>query len=132
MAEESLGARIRRLRLARGMTRSDLAAAMWALGMRTEQRDISRYESDVYEPKIHAFAALAQALGITVEALLYGEEEAVRTADECAGAGNGTARPGGAAQGQCACCRAVGDHGAGDHRGDRAVTGVVGHWADLD
>ena len=82
MAEETLGARIRRLRLARGMTRPDLAAAMWALGMRTEQRDISRYEADCYEPKIRAFVALARALGVTVEALLYGEEESARIADE--------------------------------------------------
>jgi transcriptional regulator with XRE-family HTH domain len=73
--EETLGTRIRRLREVRGMTRPDLAAAMWALDMRTEQRDISRYEANCYEPKIRAFVALARVLGVTVEALLYGEED---------------------------------------------------------
>ena len=95
MAEESLGARIRRLREARGMTRPELAAAMWALGMQTEQRDISRYEADCYEPKIRAFAALARALGVTMEVLLYGEDEAARIADERESAGDGTASAGG-------------------------------------
>ena len=63
------------------MTRPDLAAATWALGMGTEQRDISRYEADVYEPKIRAFVALARARGATVETL-YGEEEAARIVAE--------------------------------------------------
>ena len=91
MAEETLGVRIRRLRLARGMTRPELAAAMWALGMQTEQRDISRYEADCYEPKIRAFVALARVLGVTVEALLYGEAEAARIAAERAGDGAASA-----------------------------------------
>jgi transcriptional regulator with XRE-family HTH domain len=82
VAEETLGARIRRLRLARGMTRPDLAAAMWALGVRIEASNISRYEADFYEPKIRAFAALARALSVTMEVLLYGEDEAARIADE--------------------------------------------------
>ena len=64
------------------MTQSELAATMRALGMRTEAHTISRYESDVYEPKLRAFAVLARALGVAVEVLLYGEEEAARIADE--------------------------------------------------
>jgi transcriptional regulator with XRE-family HTH domain len=64
------------------MTQSELAAAMRALGVRTEAHTISRYEGDVYEPKLRAFAVLARALGVTVEALLYGEEEAARIAAE--------------------------------------------------
>ena len=82
MSEETLGARIRRLRAVRGMTQPGLAAAMRELGARTEQRDISRYEGDVYEPKLRAFAVLARALGVTVEVLLYGEEGAARIAAE--------------------------------------------------
>jgi transcriptional regulator with XRE-family HTH domain len=81
VSEEMLGARIRRLRVAREMTQPGLAAAMLELGARTEQRDISRYEGDVYEPKIRTFVALARALGVTVEMLLYGEDEAGRIAD---------------------------------------------------
>jgi hypothetical protein len=76
------------------MTRPDLAAAMWALGMQTEQRDISRYEADCYEPKIRAFVALARALGVTVEALLYGEAEAVRIAAEHERGGDGLSADG--------------------------------------
>jgi hypothetical protein len=77
------------------MTRPELAAAMWALGMQTEQRDISRYEAGCYEPKIRAFVALARVLGVTVEALLYGEETAARIAAERERAGDGTASAGG-------------------------------------
>jgi transcriptional regulator with XRE-family HTH domain len=95
VAEETLGARIRRLRLARGMTRPDLAAAMWALGVRTEVSRIARYEGDVYEPKLRAFAALARALGVTMDVLFYGEEAAARSAEERERAGNGTSSAGG-------------------------------------
>jgi len=64
------------------MTQIELAAAMRALGVRTEGHTISRYESDIYEPKLRAFAVLARALGVTVEVLLYGEDEATRIAAE--------------------------------------------------
>ncbi len=50
--------------------------------MRTEASNSVRYEVYGYEPKIHTFAALARALGVTMEALLYGEEAAARIADE--------------------------------------------------
>jgi transcriptional regulator with XRE-family HTH domain len=89
-SEETLGARIRRLRVARGMAQIELAAAMRAFGVRTEGHTISRYEVDAYEPKLRAFAVLAQALGVTVESLLYGEEAAARIADERERAGGGT------------------------------------------
>src|SRR3954469_5219516 len=49
------------------MTQPGLAAAMRELGARTEQRDISRCEGDVYEPKLRAFAALAHVFGISME-----------------------------------------------------------------
>jgi transcriptional regulator with XRE-family HTH domain len=81
-ADETLGARNRRLREAHGMTRPELAAAMRVFGARTEAHDVARYEGDVYEPKLRAFVVLARALGVTVEVLLYGEEEAARIADE--------------------------------------------------
>ena len=48
----------------------------------SSRRNSARYEADFYEPKIRAFAALARALGVTMEVLLYGEEEAARIADE--------------------------------------------------
>ena len=74
VSEERLGVRIRRLRVARGMTQIELAAAMRALGERAEGHTISRYESDVYEPKLRAFAVLARALGSNV----VGEEFFIR------------------------------------------------------
>jgi transcriptional regulator with XRE-family HTH domain len=95
VSEEQLGVRIRRLRVARGMTQAELAAAMRALGVRAEGHTISHYESDVYEPKLRAFAVLARSLGVTMEALLYGEEAAARIADERERAGGGAASAGG-------------------------------------
>jgi hypothetical protein len=35
-----------------------------------------------YEPKLRTFALLARALGVSMEALLYGEDETVRMAEE--------------------------------------------------
>jgi hypothetical protein len=62
------------------MTRVGLAAAMRALGARTEAGDIARYEFGYCEPKLRTFAALARALGVSMEVLLYGEEDAARIA----------------------------------------------------
>ena len=73
------------------MTQIELAAAMRAFGVRTEGHTISRYEIDVYEPKLRAFAVLARALGVTVESLLYGEQAAAWIAAERERAGGGAA-----------------------------------------
>jgi transcriptional regulator with XRE-family HTH domain len=86
MAEESLGARIRRLREARGMRQIELAAAMRALGARTEPRDVSRYETGWYDPKLRGFAVLARVLGVSMDVLFHGEGEAARLAAERADA----------------------------------------------
>ena len=80
--EEPPSARIRRLREGRGMNRAEVAAAMRALGARTEMPDVARYEGEYYEPKLRTFAALARVLGVSMEALLYGEDEAQRIAAE--------------------------------------------------
>jgi transcriptional regulator with XRE-family HTH domain len=95
VSEELLGARIRRLRVARGMTQIELAAAMRAFGVRTEAHDISRYEGDVYDPKLRTFVALAHVFGISMEELYYGEDKAARIADEHERAGGGAASAGG-------------------------------------
>ncbi len=76
MSEETLAARIRRLREARGMSRRDLAVAMRAFGARTDPPDIGRYEGDYYEPKLRTFVALARALGVSLDVLYFGEEGA--------------------------------------------------------
>jgi hypothetical protein len=62
------------------MTRGELVAAMQALGARTERNDVARYETGAYWPRLPAFAALAGALGVSMSALWYGEEEAERLA----------------------------------------------------
>ena len=58
------------------MTRPALAAAMRAQGARTQPHDIRFYEDDTYDPKLRAFAVLARVFGMSMEALLYGEEVA--------------------------------------------------------
>jgi hypothetical protein len=64
-AEEPFGARLWRLREAGGLSRTDL----W--------------------PRVLTFAALARALGVSMEELLYGEAEAARIARERRSSGRG-------------------------------------------
>ena len=64
------------------MTRADLAAATRRFGLWTDPHDVQRWEGDYYEPKLRTFAALARVLGVSMEVLLYGEEEARRIAEE--------------------------------------------------
>jgi transcriptional regulator with XRE-family HTH domain len=79
-AEERLGDRLRRLRERRGMTRAELAAAMRPLGRWADPHDVRRWEDGYYEPKLRTFAALARVLGVSMDVLWYGEEEAERLA----------------------------------------------------
>ena len=58
------------------MTQADLAAACIRLGRRTDRREIARYEGSDYYPRLPTFAALARVLGVSMDALWYGEEEA--------------------------------------------------------
>jgi transcriptional regulator with XRE-family HTH domain len=76
VADERLGERLRRLREAHGMTRAELAAACIKLGWRTDRREIARYEESDYYPRLPTFAALARVLGVSMDVLWYGEEEA--------------------------------------------------------
>jgi transcriptional regulator with XRE-family HTH domain len=68
------------MREARGLSRFDLAAACDRPGRQVHADDIRRYEEDGSMPPVVTFAALARALGVSMEALLYGEEEAARIA----------------------------------------------------
>jgi hypothetical protein len=65
------------------------------LGTRAEASNIGRYEAYGYVPEFRTFGALARALGVSMEALLYGEDEAARIADERERAGDGAASPDG-------------------------------------
>jgi transcriptional regulator with XRE-family HTH domain len=76
VADETWVARLQRLREAQGMTQADLAAACIKLGRRTDRREIARYEESDYSPQLPTFAAIAHALGVSMDALWYGEEEA--------------------------------------------------------
>jgi transcriptional regulator with XRE-family HTH domain len=76
VAEEPWGDRLRRLREARGLSRTELAQSCTRLGRRTERNDIVHYERDDYWPRVPTFAALARALGVSMETLYYGEQEA--------------------------------------------------------
>ena len=80
VVEEHWGARLRHLREVRGMTRAELAEATARLGRRTERNDVIRYEEGGYYPRLPTFAALAEALGVSLDVLWYGEEEAERLA----------------------------------------------------
>jgi transcriptional regulator with XRE-family HTH domain len=82
VAEEPWGARLRRLREARGLSRTELAQSCTRLGRRTDRNDIVHYERDDYWPRVPTFGALARALGVSMEELLYGELEAKRIARE--------------------------------------------------
>ena len=74
--------RLRRYREARGLSRDELAAACNRLGRRTERNDIVRYEEGAYWPRLLTFAALARSLGVSMDVLMWGEEEAARIAEE--------------------------------------------------
>ena len=76
--EEQFGDRLQRLREARGMSRVELAEACNRLGRRTDRRDIIHYEESGYYPRLPTFAALARALGVSMDVLWHGEEEAER------------------------------------------------------
>lgn len=82
MPDEAWGERLQRLREARGMSRVELAEACSYLGRRTERGDIIRYEAGNYYPRLPTFAAIARVLGVSLEVLWYGEEEADRLAAE--------------------------------------------------
>jgi hypothetical protein len=51
----------------------------WA---RTDPHDDHRWEAEFYEPKLRTIAAPAQALGVSMEELLYGAEEISRIVEE--------------------------------------------------
>ena len=64
------------------MTRVELAAACVGLGRRTDRAEIARYEEGDYLPRLPTFAALARVLGVNMDVVWYGEEEAERLAWE--------------------------------------------------
>jgi hypothetical protein len=64
------------------MSRAELAAACNRLGRRMDVSDIRLWEEGYHAARIENFGALARALRVSMEMLLYGEEEAERIAAE--------------------------------------------------
>ena len=95
VSEETLGARIRRLRAARGMTLDQLALSCSPYGRRVSRGMVQHWETGQHVPTLVNFAALARVFGRSMEALLYGEDEAARLAAEREHAGDGRPTAGG-------------------------------------
>ena len=94
MVDETLGARIRRIREAREKTQDQLAAGCAAFGRTVSRTMIQHWECDQHAPTSANFAALARVLGVSMDVLFYGEEEAARiTAEGAGGSGRQAARP---------------------------------------
>jgi ribosome-binding protein aMBF1 (putative translation factor) len=79
---EPWGKRLQRYREARGMSRAELALACQTLERRTDLSEIATYEESGDYPRVPTFGVLARVLGVSMEVLLYGEEEAERLAEE--------------------------------------------------
>lgn len=74
MAEEVLGTRIRRLRMARGLTLDQLAEACSPYGRRVSRGMVQHWETGQHVPTLVNFAALARVFGISMDVLYHGEE----------------------------------------------------------
>ena len=64
------------------MTQDQLADACVRLGRKVERPNVQRWESQEHIPRVATFAALARVLGVPMDVLYYGEQEAARIAAE--------------------------------------------------
>jgi transcriptional regulator with XRE-family HTH domain len=76
MTDESLGARIRRLRNTRGMTQDQLAEACLQYGRQVSRSMVNHWEHDQHAPTLVNFAAMARVFCVSMDVLFYGEEGA--------------------------------------------------------
>lgn len=65
----SFGERLRKLRTARGLKQEELAEAMGIT-----RQTFSRWESDLFEPRLSDLLALAKILNVTLDELATGEK----------------------------------------------------------
>lgn len=70
------GGELRRARLRKGWSLRDVAAATKQLGAEVDFGNVSRYERGSVKPHPRTLKMLADALGITVDALLADEDAA--------------------------------------------------------
>lgn len=66
----AFGARIRRIRRARGLSQEAVAAQIG-----TTATSLARWELGHVQPQVWLFALLARALGVSMDSLWYGEED---------------------------------------------------------
>ena len=71
MGNQALGLRIKKARLAQGMTQKELADAIGV-----SRGAVSMWESGANEPTLQMLQALTHILGVRYEILIFGEEEA--------------------------------------------------------
>lgn len=71
----TFGERLRQCREAAGLTQEELADICVAMGQKMQKQSISRYETGSREPNIRIAGTLANALGVSLEVLQFGEEE---------------------------------------------------------
>jgi len=106
--EVAIGRELRRLRRARGMTASELAAATGlSAGM------LSKLEHGQISPSLNTLSALAHVLGVPLTAFFRGHEAARAAVHVKAGTGLDVARRGTRAGHQYSLLGHLGAHGAG-------------------
>lgn len=66
---------IYKARLAAGLTQADVAYRIRGRGHKATERSIRRWESGAHAPHANVVPALAEALGVSVEALYQGAED---------------------------------------------------------
>ena len=74
MEQKTIGKFITALRKANGMTQKDLAGAIQLLGVMLDRMSINRIESGHRCVSDYELVAFAEALGVSAEWLLYGND----------------------------------------------------------
>lgn len=69
---ETLGKRIKRLRMAEKMRQQDLSDALRGFGLVADRGTISRWETDAQEPTVAPIMAMSKLFGVTAEYLVDG------------------------------------------------------------
>jgi len=71
---ESLGKRVKRLRIAAKMTQEDVASALKLRGIKADRGTVARWETDVQMPTVSPCRELAHVFGVTLDYIVEGIE----------------------------------------------------------
>lgn len=74
--------RIYELRLRAGKTQADIAYAIRQHGHKANERSIRRWESGQHAPHANVVPALAEALGVSIDALYERDEDAAESEED--------------------------------------------------